>query len=260
MNVLTRNFAAALAALLLAAPAAADRDAIAAAKQALQSGVNAGNAAAVLEARARFAALAAAEPGAALPHYWFAVATWRAVPLVGRTDRKQAVALGEEGLRHCDAALAADPKFAEALAVRGGLLGMLIGYGGGSAMSLGPEADASLARAGGMQPDNPRILLLDGVGTLNRPKLFGGGAKKALALFEKSRAAFEAERATDAAAPDWGREDAWLWSGRAHDDLGEWGEAVAAYRKALEVNPEAGWVRNVLLPAAEKKLAGGKKS
>ena len=53
----------------------------------------------------------------------------------------------------------------------------------------------------------------------------------------------------------WGRDDVQLWSGRCLGQLGQWSAARERYRAALAINPEHRWVRDVLLPEAERHLA-----
>lgn len=236
--------------------APADPAGLVAAKRALAAAVNGGDGAAALEARARFAALAASHDRDPDLHAWVALAAWRALPLVQATDRKRAKQIGEDGLAHCDRALALDARHAPALALKGGLQGMMIGLDPGAMMTLGPASGENLGRARELAPRDPRVRLLEAIGTFHRPAMFGGGAKRALPELEDALALFAAEPAADSTAFDWGHDDAWTWKGRAHAELKQPAEAVAAYRRALERNPRNGWVRTVLLPAAEKAAGG----
>lgn len=231
---------------------AADPAAIASARRSLQDAFNRGNAPALVKARARFAALSAAEPNSAVLHTWVALADWRAVPLVGRSDKAQAEKLGNDGLAHCDQALALDPKMADAMALKGGLQGMLISFRPSSAMTLGPESVANISRALGMSPDNPRAWLLDGIGALNKPALFGGGPKLAGPKLKKAQELFAAadSAGADSAAFDYGHDDAWVWGGRSAMKAKDYAAAKTQFEKALEINPANGWVRSTLLPEA----------
>jgi tetratricopeptide (TPR) repeat protein len=131
----------------------------------------------------------------------------------------------------------------------------MIGLEPGSMMSLGPESDAHLRRARTLGAANPRVWLLDGIGALNKPALFGGGAEAALERLEKAQALYAADSASVADARAWGRDDAHAWAGRAEMTRGAPAAAIACYRRALAVNPANGWVRTNLLPAAERALA-----
>jgi tetratricopeptide (TPR) repeat protein len=265
---------AALTVAILHSPCAASDAGIAAAKRTLQQAVSSGKPDALLGARAQFQALSAAEPASAALQYWVAVASWRAVPVVASVDRKKAELMAKDGLAHCDEALRLDPGFAEALALKGGLQGMSIMFDPSSMMTLGPQSGANIARALAMAPGNPRVRLLQGIGILNTPAQFGGGADKALELFKQAQAlyaadttvkaadstAHAAETTANAAAPDWGRDDAALWAGQSAMRLGDFSTARDFYLAALRTNPQQGWVKFRLLPAAEDSLAARKQT
>jgi tetratricopeptide (TPR) repeat protein len=258
MRSLSALALAASLALGLAGPSLAlDRAAVATARHDLQSAVDSGDLAALMSVRARFAAMSQAEPGSALLHYWVGVATWRALPL--QKDRKLAERMGDDALEHLEKALLAEPKFAECLAVKGGLQGMLIEYKSGSMMTLGPQSGANIGRAISMQGDNPRIHLFAGVGELHKPAAFGGGPKSAIEEFRRAQELFAKESIADSTAADWGRDDAFLWEGRAAMNMKDYAAARDAYRLALKANPANGWVRTQLLPAAEQALAAKEK-
>ena len=59
----------------------------------------------------------------------------------------------------------------------------------------------------------------------------------------------------DPLQPVWGHDEVYAWIGLAHLDRDERGRARAALEKALEIEPEFGWVRYVLLPGMEPAAA-----
>src|SRR5439155_19621612 len=63
------------------------------------------------------------------------------------------------------------------------------------------------------------------------------------------------EAVADSAAPDWGRDDAFVWAGRCAMKLKDFAGARDFFRQALVANPANGWTRTALLPAAEDSLA-----
>jgi len=246
------SLALSLAALAALPAHALDRAAVAAARRDLQAAVDSGELAGLMALRARLSALSQAEPREPLLHYWVAVTTWRALPL--QKDDKLGERMGDDALEHLEKALEIDPKFAEALAVKGGIQGMVIRYKPGAMMTLGPQSGANISRAISIQPDNPRIHLFAGVGDLHKPAAFGGGPKGAIEEFRRAQELFAKEAVTDSVLPDWGRDDAFLWEGRAAMKMKDYEAARAAYRLALEANPGNGWVRTRLLPEAEQAL------
>jgi hypothetical protein len=237
-----------LAAVPPARAAAAPTDPLAA----LQSAVDRGDAGAVLAARATFDAAATADRKAAAPRYGVALADWRALPLLWEKDKPRAKQLAADGLKRIDEAIALQPKWGAAYALKGALQGMSIGLDPSAMMTLGPEAAAQFQRARGLAPDDPRVWILDGIQTLNTPPMFGGGVEAALTRFARAQHLFESDSARVEDGLVWGRDDAWLWAGRAEMSRQHPSAAAAHYRRALAANPANGWVSRALLPQAEQ--------
>jgi len=180
------------------------------------------------------------------------------VPRLGGSSGGSAERYCDEALAEIGRALELDPKNAEAMALRASLLGMFLRFHPGSVMTLGGEVEAATRRALAAAPGNPRVQLLAGLNTLNKPAFVGGGVEPALEQFVASQRLFEGAKAPgDSTAPDWGRDDAYLWAGRAAMRKGDAAAARAFYLKALAATPDHGWVRHQLLPEAEKSLASG---
>ena len=139
---------------------------------------------------------------------------------------------------------------ADALALRSGVIGLMIGLSGNplSGMMLGPKASGLLDRAKELEPKNPRVWLISGMSAMFTPTMFGGGTDKAEQELRKSIALFETDRSA-APAPSWGRADAYIWLGQTLQKEGKAADAKVAYEKALELQPDNQWVRRVLLPS-----------
>jgi tetratricopeptide (TPR) repeat protein len=94
--------------------------------------------------------------------------------------------------------------------------------------------------------------MLKGVGTMFKPKMFGGGADKAEKELLKAIELFANDHPV-APTPKWGRAESYAWLGQAYARQNKLAEARAAYQKVLELDPGNGWVTQVLLPALDKK-------
>jgi tetratricopeptide (TPR) repeat protein len=142
----------------------------------------------------------------------------------------------------------------ETHALRASVFGQLIGLNPNpiNAMRLGPKADNAMDKAIALGPKNPRVWLMRGIGSIFKPKLFGGGAEKAEVDIRKAIAFLEGDT-PEAPRPSWGRAESWAWLGQALDRQDKREEAKAAYRKALEIDPEFGWVKYQLLPELERR-------
>jgi tetratricopeptide (TPR) repeat protein len=254
------NIAPAAAGTEAAAPTSAASAPLVTAKHDLQNAVNAGEYAPIAAVRARLAALSAADSRSALLHYWVAVADWRAATALmrpGYENKKKTQQHLKAGIAEAERAAELDPALAaEAISVKLGLQGLSIAVGGMFAgMTIGPKMEAEISKALSLAPDNPRVRFAEGMNTLHKPAFVGGSAEKALATFRKSIQSFDAERPADPTAPDWGHDDAYLWAGRTAMKLEDYETARTYFAKTLEINPNHGWARYVLLPEAEKAIA-----
>jgi tetratricopeptide (TPR) repeat protein len=141
----------------------------------------------------------------------------------------------------------------ESRALLAAVLGQRIGTNPVRGMTLGPRADREMDAAIAVAPQNPRVWLLHGIGAFHKPRLFGGGTKAATESLRKAISLFERDNA-QAPAPSWGHDEAWLWLGRTLEEEEKYAESLAAYRRALELQPENAWVRDILLPRVERKV------
>lgn len=72
-------------------------------------------------------------------------------------------------------------------------------------MTYGPEAAAHLEKAKKLDPDNPRIYILEGQDKFFTPEQFGGSKTEAKKMFEKASKLFETFKPESSIHPDWGR-------------------------------------------------------
>jgi tetratricopeptide (TPR) repeat protein len=169
-------------------------------------------------------------------------------------DAEKAGRLGDDALDRLEKLTAAEPRNAEALALTGAIQGLVISLKPAEMMTLGPQSFANLAHAVAIAPDDPRTHLLTGISRLHEPQEYGGGPQAALAEFQRAQELFAKAAPADSTAADWGRDDAFLWEGRARMQLRDFAAARDAFRRALAANAGNQWVRMRLLPAAEDSL------
>jgi tetratricopeptide (TPR) repeat protein len=186
----------------------------------------------------------------ALLAYAVAYIGWRLAfnPSVPAAEQE---ALLNEAEAQLKAALKIDPKSAEALALLSSVYGAKIAKSSIRGIVLGPRSSGAIADAAKLEPDNPRVLLSQGVGKFNTPAMFGGSDTEAEALIRRALTAFQSEPAAKP-WPGWGRFDAHAWLGQIFAKRGDKAAARAEYERALGIAPNSGWVRYVLLPAVVK--------
>ncbi len=216
------------------------------AKEKLVAGENSNDQNQIMEARAMFERATADEGRRALAHYYMGLAGYR---LAGMNPEKDAQLKHlNYSIKQLEEAVEIDEDFVEGLALLGSVIGWKSGLKPMQAMFLGPKATKLVARAKGLAPENPRVMLIASISDYNTPKMFGGDPEGAMLGFQEAADLFAKEVIEDPLMPDWGHAEAYAWLGQGHMANGANEQARAAYEKALELNPDYGWVRHVLLP------------
>ncbi|HEX2848888.1 MAG TPA: hypothetical protein VHN59_20240 [Chitinophagaceae bacterium] len=72
-------------------------------------------------------------------------------------------------------------------------------------MTYGPAAAEALAKAKQLNPENPRVYLLEGQDLFFTPEQFGGDKQEAKKRFEEASKKFESYKPEDSISPNWGR-------------------------------------------------------
>ena len=221
-------------------------------RQMLQAGENAGDLDAMYAARATFERALADTGLAAWGHYYIALADYRIAGLLGEESKDQASEHLKVAVEHLKKATEIDPQAAEAYALLSSAYGLQIGLSPMKSMLLGPRVGRAAQQAKQLAPDNPRVVLSAAISDFNTPKMFGGSKEKGLQGFQRAAELFAQEEPTDPIHPVWGHSRTYAWLGIAYQNQGELESARAAFEKALEIDPDFGWVKNWLLPELEK--------
>jgi tetratricopeptide (TPR) repeat protein len=174
---------------------------------------------------------------------------------VGRSESDLYDRFIDPAIDHAEQLVKQNPDWSEAHSLLATLYAMKISKSWIQGPLLGPKASSLADQATRQDSLNPRAWLGRCMMKLNTPSFFGGSVEEALASIQKSVNLFESNQPTDSLQPDWGYLDALAWLGKSYDKLDQPDLAVSTYRKALQVEPNFGWVKFSLLPALEKKLA-----
>jgi tetratricopeptide (TPR) repeat protein len=73
-------------------------------------------------------------------------------------------------------------------------------------MTLMPEMNKSLDKALELNPDNPRVYYLRATMTFHMPEAYGGGASKALPMYQMAEEKFRIFKPKTELSPNWGKE------------------------------------------------------
>ena len=220
-------------------------------RQMLQAGESANDLDSMYAARGMFERALADTGLSAWGHYYIALADYRIAGLLEGESKDPSEHLNA-AVEHLKKATEIDPQAAEAYSLLSSVYGWQIGLSPMKSMLLGPRVGKAAQKAKQLAPDNPRVVLSAAISDFNTPKMFGGNKEKGLQGFQRAAELFAQEEPTDPIQPVWGHREAYAWIGIAYQDQGELELARAAFEKALEVDPDFGWVKYVLLPELEK--------
>jgi tetratricopeptide (TPR) repeat protein len=220
------------------------------AKNCLRTADNTGHAEDFDRAKALLSTYTAGDEHQALVEYYLGYADYRLGVVVYRMDKEKAIVYLDSAVEHLERAIEAKGDFAEAHALLASCCGIKISFAPFKAIVLGPRSGREMQKARELAPGNPRIALLDAIGTYNTPALFGGGRDKGLEALKKAAELFDRWQIADSLQPDWGAAEVYAWIGVAYLDRNETILARRALESALRINPDYGWVRYALLPKA----------
>lgn len=107
----------------------------------------------------------------------------------------------------------------------------------------GAKSQGTLAAAQKLAPNNPRVLLVTGIGAANTPPMFGGSKEAAFEAFNQAVKAYDSDQYSNYY---WGHAEAYTWRGMIYSQQGEHTKAVADWQQALTVEPNYGWAKSLL--------------
>jgi tetratricopeptide (TPR) repeat protein len=217
------------------------------AKRLIQQGCNHASADEFDQAATILAPVASQGDHQALAEYFLGYIDYNLGVVVYRSEKEKAASFLDSAVMHLERAIQKDDNSAEAHALLSSCTGIQISFSPLSGIWRGPKAGSEMAKAKKLSPENPRVALLDAIGTYNTPALFGGGKEKGFEAMKKAADLFDRWKTADSLEPDWGKEQVYAWIGLAYLDRNETILARKAFEKSLEINPEYGWVKYVLM-------------
>lgn len=113
----------------------------------------------------------------------------------------------DQAQKYLDQAMTIEPNESELFMLQGFLYPSRINIDPmNRGMALMGKMNAALDKALELNPDNPRVYYLRATMTANMPEAYGGGAAKALPLYQKATEKFELFKPKSEIHPNWGKE------------------------------------------------------
>ena len=182
--------------------------------------------------------------------YYLALCEYRLATLFAVTPGEQAECINRT-IGHLKGAIELEDNFSDAHALLASAYGQKLGLKPHLGMALGPETKRVLEKSKRLDGNNPRVVLIDGMSDYYTPAMFGGDKQRAISKMEHALELFAKEEIRDALQPSWGYDEACAHLGIMRQDAGDIEGAREAFVKALEVNPNNGWVKFQLLPGLD---------
>ena len=145
------------------------------------------------------------------------------------------------------------PEWSKAYALQSAIISSKLAFEPQKGMMLGPKNQKAIDLALKLNDNEPLTWYQMAGNKLHTPEQFGGSVTKAIEFYLKSIELFKAENISK--ENNWQYLQALTWIGIAYDKAGSYSDALNSYNKALEFEPDFGWVKFVLMPEAKKKMA-----
>jgi len=162
-------------------------------------------------------------------------------------DKDESEAVLDDAVAQLQKALTLNPRHAESHVLLAVIFALRVDSPGATPSSMGLEAIRAVSRAEMLEPSNPRVALMQGIGAVLTPAAFGGDLGKAETWLREALRLFEKE--PRAKWPNWGRFEADLWLQHV---LARRGDEAGAdrYRELAQAESPSG---RSLYPVKEKK-------
>ncbi|MCY3787226.1 MAG: ATP-binding cassette domain-containing protein [Gemmatimonadetes bacterium] len=182
--------------------------------------------------------------------YYLALCEYRLATLFAATPGEQAESINRT-IEHLKGAIELEDNFSDSHALLASAYGQKLGLKPHLGMALGPETKRVLEKSKRLDGNNPRVVLIDGMSDYYTPAMFGGDKQRAISKMEHALELFAKEEIRDPLQPSWGYDEACAQLGIMRQEAGDIEGAREAFVKALEVNPNNGWVKSQLLPGLD---------
>ncbi len=172
---------------------------------------------------------------------------------IGNQDKETFDATIENAEKALKSLIKLTPNWAKVYALESAIISAKLAFEPNKGMILGPRSQKAIEKALKLNENEALAWYQLGGSKLHTPEQFGGSITKAIESYKKAIELFEADTAT--IENNWQYIGAITWLGIAYDKNSDYNEAIKTYENVLKLEPDMGWVKFVLLPETNKKIA-----
>ena len=158
----------------------------------------------------------------------------------------------EKAEQNVETLLKANERWAEVHALRAALYSLEMGFSPSKGMFLGPKSEEHIEKAINYDENEPAGWVQKGGSKLHTPKAFGGSISESIKCYQKAIDLYEKDTAQ--ARNNWQYINSIAWLGIAYTKDEAYDKAKSTFQKALEIEPEYGWVKHVLMKNLEQAM------
>ncbi|MDD5360539.1 MAG: hypothetical protein PHN88_00285 [Ignavibacteria bacterium] len=233
-------------------------DAIMKAKKNLQASMNTYDEKALLKVRGEFERILQLKKNEWIVTYYLALIDYTiASSAMGgeNSDKDKVKKYTESGFGNLEKSILVRDDFADSYILRYALSFNRWIYESDKMNDIIAQSEEAKTKSEKLESDNPRLSLMDGISTYYMPEMFGGGAKNAVPILEKSVELFAKRVEKEAYYPDWGKDMAYGFLVLAYikrDDDGDKKKAAELFSKAATELPDSSFLKGFVKKELDK--------
>jgi len=162
-------------------------------------------------------------------------------------DKKTALTYLNDGIKQLNEVIKLNKDFADGYGLLSSMYGEKMGIQPWTGIMYGSRSSTLIRKAIQLEPNNPRLYMIQGTSAMFTPEKWGGSKEEAKELYLKAAELFKTDNPPPL-MPHYGKSDIYAWLGQLELKMGHPEEAKKYYHKALDVDPNNNWVKKQLLP------------
>ncbi|HMS66352.1 MAG TPA: hypothetical protein PKD83_14000 [Ignavibacteria bacterium] len=228
------------------------------AKKSLKEAMDKGDEAKIIKARGQFERILQLKKDVWLVNYYMALSDYGlATTGMGSNDTERIKKYTQSGIDVLNKSIDENPEFADSYILLETLNFNRWQYEQDKMQEIISATQSADAEAKKLEPNNPRLSLINGIASFYTPEAFGGGVAIAIPLLEKSLQEFKTRKEKKDIYPDWGQDLAIGYLSMSlikRNDDGDISKAKEYIDTGLKNNPDSGFLSGYVMKEYKENI------